>query len=576
MSGKAITLLVGALFVSPMAAFADGGLSSSMSAYEQVQQLRHDADALIEKEPSAANVRQAIGLLGRALNILDEPQNIDFAEGDVYLQFRRFDVHRDLAADYARLNDRDAALGHLEAMSKVGTMAGAIELTMKEAPALKVLETEPRFQRLLSEEASVRRLWQHPEIAVAYSATLTPEQRLAGLSLFWSEVNYNFVYFDHVPDVDWDRTYLDFIPRVLAAQTTQDYYAVLMRLAPMLRDGHTNIYPPKELDDRFYARPPLRTELVDGHVLVLQVRSPTLQSRGIHVGDEIVAVDGHPVRPYAEQQVRPLQSSSTAQDAEVRMYTYALLAGDADKAVALTLRDARGREHELSVRRSGYTDVQRPARPFYGDLGGGVAYVRLDNFESDAVVKSFQKVLSEILKARALVIDVRDNGGGSTNFGLEILSYLSAAPIATTASRTRKYLPLQRADGAATTVWANVAGEPYQSHHDRIFNGPVAVLIGPRTFSAGEDFVASFQLMQRGKLIGAATGGSTGQPLFINLPGGGTARICIKRDEYPDGREFVGKGIEPDIAVAETIADVRAGRDPVIERARAELLKRAR
>jgi C-terminal processing protease CtpA/Prc len=77
----------------------------------------------------------------------------------------------------------------------------------------------------------------------------------------------------------------------------------------------------------------------------------------------------------------------------------------------------------------------------------------------------------------------------------------------------------------------------------------------------------AFELMQRGPLIGEPSGGSTGNPLQFELPGGGKARICAKRDTYPDGRSFVGKGIAPDILVAPTVADVRSGRDPVLERA---------
>jgi C-terminal processing protease CtpA/Prc len=79
----------------------------------------------------------------------------------------------------------------------------------------------------------------------------------------------------------------------------------------------------------------------------------------------------------------------------------------------------------------------------------------------------------------------------------------------------------------------------------------------------------------RGKIVGEASGGSTGQPLFFELPGGGNARVCTKRDTYPDGTEWVGNGIAPDILVRPTVADIRAGRDTVLERA-LELLKSGR
>lgn len=103
---------------------------------------------------------------------------------------------------------------------------------------------------------------------------------------------------------------------------------------------------------------------------------------------------------------------------------------------------------------------------------------------------------------------------------------------------------------------------------------PVIVLTSPRTFSAAEDFAVAFDAMQRGTIVGEATGGSTGQPLLFSLPGGGSGRVCTKRDTYPDGREFVGVGVQPHIKVAPTVADFRNGRDTVLEAALAELKKR--
>jgi C-terminal processing protease CtpA/Prc len=94
------------------------------------------------------------------------------------------------------------------------------------------------------------------------------------------------------------------------------------------------------------------------------------------------------------------------------------------------------------------------------------------------------------------------------------------------------------------------------------------VLIGNNTGSAAEDFLISLDdIKGRGTTIGERTYGSTGQPLSFDLPGGGSARICTKRDTYPDGREFVGYGIKPDVEVKRTIADLIAGKDAVLEKA---------
>ena len=70
-----------------------------------------------------------------------------------------------------------------------------------------------------------------------------------------------------------------------------------------------------------------------------------------------------------------------------------------------------------------------------------------------------------------------------------------------------------------------------------------------------------------GRLTSERPAGSTGQPLFVTLPGGGSAGICTSVTWYPDGRTFVGAGIQPNIRVRPTVADIRSGRDPALEAA---------
>jgi C-terminal processing protease CtpA/Prc len=97
--------------------------------------------------------------------------------------------------------------------------------------------------------------------------------------------------------------------------------------------------------------------------------------------------------------------------------------------------------------------------------------------------------------------------------------------------------------------------------------GPLVVLVGPHTFSSAEDFLIPLVHAKRATLLGETTGGSTGQPLTIPLPGGGFCRICTLQSFFPDGREFVGRGIEPDVVVHPTQKDIYDGRDPVLEEA---------
>ena len=65
-------------------------------------------------------------------------------------------------------------------------------------------------------------------------------------------------------------------------------------------------------------------------------------------------------------------------------------------------------------------------------------------------------------------------------------------------------------------------------------------------------------------LVGERTAGSTGNPLRVPLPGGGNFRVVTVRCVYPDGREFVGTGIQPDIEVHPTQQDIHDGYDRVL------------
>ena len=552
----------------------NASVTPAMQAYGQITALRDQAGALVDpRHPDPTRLKQADAVLQQAMRELDQPLMEDLAQGNVYLRYRRYNVLMDLIHVHLLQGDRVRALDDLGALQAID---GAPAAWLRDPSISGPLGHEPRYQAVLAAQDSADRRWHARSIATPYQPMLSEAQRIAGLSLFWSEVKYNFVHFDHVPQLDWDQVYLDFLPQVIAAKDTQAYYEVLMRLAPLLHDGHTNVYPPKALRDKFYARPPMRTALVQGKVLVTGVFSPTLARQGIHVGDEIRQIDGIEVHRYAQQRVAPYESSSTPQDADVRAYTYGLLSGDKAQVLHLSLRDASGATREVTVSRGDYPDAKSPASFTFRMLSGHIAYLSLDHFESDAGVKAFEKHLPQIMRAKGLILDVRRNGGGSSLYGGEILSYLTDRPIPTETSRELWVDPVARAQGDLRLEWRPLpdSGKPYVNKRTSIFRGPVAVLIGPQTFSAAEDFVVSYDAMKRGLLVGEATGGSTGQPLTIDLPGGGSARICVKRDSYPDGREFVGIGIAPNLTVAPTVADIRAGRDPALARALDALRRR--
>ncbi len=339
---------------------------------------------------------------------------------------------------------------------------------------------------------------------------------------------------------------------------------MLERFYALLQDGHSNVYSPGELDGKF-GRLDLRTRLIDGRLLVIGSRSPTADMQGLRPGDEILTIDGLPAIAWAERNVEPFVSSSSQQDRETRTFDYELFLAPLGTRFTLGTENLAGhRASHIFVVARGSTS-KKPSFEFR-IFPGDVAYVALNSFEGDAAAKEWDKHWSEIQKTKSLILDLRENGGGSDSVGFHILGSLITKDSPGELSRSTKWIATYRAWGDAETS-LRFPVEMIKPDPTRHFAGPVAMLISPRTFSAGEDMVVAFAQAHRGILVGEPTAGSSGQPLMFKLPGGGMARICTKHDSFGDGREFVGDGVMPDVPVHITRSDIVAGRDRVLKSA---------
>lgn len=475
------------------------------------------------------------------------------------------------ACSFALAGDSDRAFDTLNR----AVAQGWLQVAHAEGDAdFASLHADPRWPKVIAamkeKQAFEARLFDSPALASGYAVNLSEDEKVAGLSKLWSEVKYNFVYTDTLKKIDWDKLYLDTIPKVRATGSTLEYYRVLMELVAKLQDGHSNVYPPEQLWDKVYARPLMRTKPVEGRVFVEAVYSPALKAQGIEPGLEVTAVDGVPVADYIARQVAPYQSASTPQDLERRTHSYGFLGGDANAQPKVTFAGRSGKAFTVTVPRVPMAEWSKQAQhkpPFeFKMLDGGIAYVALNGFGNDSAADGFIEAWPKISQARALVIDVRANGGGNSTVGYRVLATLTGSPFVTTKWSSREYVPTFRAWGRPAKMHKASPGE-WKADGERLFKGPVAVLTSSATYSAAEDFALAFDIMKRGAIIGEPTGGSTGQPLFFSLPGGGRARVCTKQDMYPDGRNFVGVGIQPTILVRPTVTDLRKNKDTVLNAA---------
>ena len=391
--------------------------------------------------------------------------------------------------------------------------------------------------------------------------------RMAGFAKMWSAVKQNFVFLDQRPNVDWEGILPSYLPRVARAKSHAEYLGLVEEALALLEDGHTRLLGTIGLNDI----PALRIESVEGRPVVTEVGdTPELVQAGIAVGAEIIEVDGVPFENLLQQRLRRI-SASTPHDRRDRAYR-SLLQGPVGGTATVTLREPNREPRTIRLNRN--LQENRLAAPWlsrprleYRELEDGISYVALNSFGSDRIVEEFDEHFDRIAASRALILDIRENGGGSTGNGFAIIARLIEDQITETSTwRTRLYRPTLEAWGRPSEWHEGGDSGVIEPRGSSAFTGPVAVLVGPRTFSSAEDFLVPLKATKRAVLVGSVTGGSTGQPIRVPIYQA-SVLICTKWDRFPDGTEFVGVGVRPDIPVERTIEDVARGIDPVLQAA---------
>ncbi|RZL02424.1 MAG: hypothetical protein EOO62_22350, partial [Hymenobacter sp.] len=297
------------------------------AAYDYLQNERARMLATVGRgdHPPLDSLQKGIGILQKALGYYQRPEVTALAETSRSLYARQSDILFDLA-QLQGMADQPAAAAATLRQLLVPAFAGVYSQGIRTEPSLAAARQDPALKPLLERMQSVDNVFNSKALATPYQPNLSAAEKVAGLSKLWEEAKYNFAYFDHLPGFDWDKLYLDYLPRVQATTSTLAYFRLLQTFYAQLHDGHTGVWAKAgPLADSIYGGPPLRAHLVEGRVLLRDVRYDSLRRTGLVPGLEIVQIDGEPAVAYADRAVRPYQSGSTPQNVDVQTYTYGLL-----------------------------------------------------------------------------------------------------------------------------------------------------------------------------------------------------------------------------------------------------------
>ncbi|MDP3954530.1 MAG: S41 family peptidase [bacterium] len=340
-------------------------------------------------------------------------------------------------------------------------------------------------------------------------------------SLFWS-------VWDLLHERYVDRTELD---------TQKLLYSAIDGLVRGVGDPFTSFLEPKESED--FARE------IQG----------SFGGVGIEIGirDEILTVITPIVDTPAEK------AGILAGDKIIKIGDKSTEGMGLDEAVNL-IRGPKGTEVVLTMFREGLkeprefklirSDIRIPTVKL--EIKDGVAHLRLYVFNKNTDA-DFEKISKEILNsgAKGIVFDLRNNPGGLLDSAVNIAGYF-----------------LEPGSVVLNERFGNGSENVFKaSGSARLKNLPVVVLINRGSASASEIVAGAMRDIRGVKLIGEKSFGKGSVQQVEDLRGGSSLKVTIAKWFTPSGASIDKNGIEPDIVVERTEEDIKAQKDPQLDRA---------
>ncbi|TIX87242.1 S41 family peptidase [Rhizobium sp. P44RR-XXIV] len=370
-------------------------------------------------------------------------------------------------------------------------------------------------------------------------------------------------YFAHAEGLpagyDFEARYRAYLGETIGAENRNAFSLATMRFFASLQNGHT-FFEDEVLSQQEPA--PFSIKRIDSRWTIMRSRMPELAP-----GDAVATIDHKAV----DEWLKPIhdhigQSSQAALDRATwrRLFLFPrhfTIGTDDGRQVPVDLTaPLAGPERGLMPA----TEVETSRRT------DGLVVIRIPSFANPRYEQDAISAIHNAGDTHAILLDLRDNGGGSTPGNL--LSAIMTKPYRGTQVATPMTIAMNDASHSfngtipALPTLMMRYGPNVTAPLANAWSGNIALLVDGGCASACEDFVLRFQDGGRGLVLGESTYGSTGQPYFVRFPEFGMSfRVSTKREYFPDGRQFEGVGITPDRLIPVTREELTSGTDSQLE-----------
>jgi carboxyl-terminal processing protease len=234
---------------------------------------------------------------------------------------------------------------------------------------------------------------------------------------------------------------------------------------------------------------------------------------GLKVGDEIRSVDGTDVTSMELTEALNL------------------IRGEEGKTSTLGIvRTENGKEKTLEIKVTCEKIVNQSVT--YKMLDDGIGYIQISSFNNETTGQ-FEEAIQKLEKKeqKGMIVDVRNNGGGSLSAAIDMLNeLLPEGKLITEKSRGKD-------------------DKTYESTDEKHFDKPMVVLINGNSASASEVFAGTLQDRGAASLVGVKSFGKGIVQTIFSLQDSCGGGIKLTTGEYflPSGRSIHEKGLTPDV-----------------------------